>query len=232
MKRSFFSTPFLALLVMCLPCLSAAQVSRAGAPDAPPPYCNPCLFYGGDLGSSGNGAANEMTVLIPSAQVLVPFDVPGGQIWKAVGLFTNDLGPGVIDPKKATWSISQGVQPGNCGTVLASGNSAASYNPTGRSGLGIPEYTVLVKIPPVELPSGSYWLSVIPECLNTKDNTCSTAQYYASSFQGAGVNAYGPPEPMNESFINSSFFNIDCQLATGLEFSAGVLGVSDTAKGQ
>jgi hypothetical protein len=230
MKGRFCSAPLLALIMMCLPSLSKAQTSRAGEPNAPPPYCHPCLFYGGDLGSTGNGVANEMTLLDPFSEVLVPFDVPDGQTWKVIGLFTNDLGPSVIDPKKATWSVSKNVQANDCGTVLASGNSAATYTPTGRGSNGIPEYTVLVKVPPVEIPSGRYWLSVVPECLNTKDSTCGNAQYFASAFEGAGVNAYGPPEPANESFFSSSLFGINCQLVSGLAFSAGVLGASTTAE--
>jgi hypothetical protein len=217
----------LLFLFAWLPTLSAQSTAEA-KPKSPPSYCNPCLFYGGDLGSGGNGVANEMTVVVPLSQVLVPFDIPTGQIWQIGGLFTNNLSASVIDPKLATWSVSKGVQSGDCGTVLASGNSAATYKPTGRSGFGLDEYTLLVKIPPLELSSGTYWLSVIPECLNSNDNVCTTAQYYASSFQGMGFNSYGPPEPANESFVNSSYFNLDCQLASGLEFSAGVLGASDT----
>jgi hypothetical protein len=216
------------MFLVGLPALSAQNVAHA-KPSAPPPYCNPCLFYGGDLGNGENGFVNADTIFVPFTEILVPFDVPAGEVWKVGALFTNNLPTttgNVFDPKKAMWSIRQGAQPGDCGTLLASGDSAATIDPTGNTIFGYTEYNVLVKIPPIELSSGSYWLSVVPECL---DSSCAVNVYYfISGFQGAGTGGYGPPEPNNESFSSSSLTGTNCGSVSGLEFSAGVLGASDT----
>jgi hypothetical protein len=226
------SSCFASLIVLFAwpPVLSAQTVAHA-KPSTPPPYCNPCLFYGGDLGSGENGVANTDTILVPFTEILVPFDVPAGQVWKVGALFTNNLPTqtgNVFDPKKAMWSLRQEVQPGDCGTLLASSDSAAKITPTGNTIFGYTEYNVLVKIPPIELSSGSYWLSVVPECLDQNNSLCSEVYYLESGFQGTGIGSYGPPEPSNESFSSSSLTGTDCGFVSGLEFSAGILGASDT----
>lgn len=99
----------------------------------------------------------------------------------------------VIDPQQALWSISTGVKQGRCGTAVASGNSHASFRPTGRSAFGEAEYTTLVKIKAVDLKPGRYWLTTVPEC--TKGSSCSDARYFISAFQGKPLDPFGPPEP-------------------------------------
>jgi hypothetical protein len=214
-------------LFASLPVLSA-QEDAGSTPQPAPAYCNPCLFYGGDLGSNGNGTANEDTLLVPYTAVLVPFDVPSGQTWKLTALFTNNLaGVNLIDPKQAKWSVSKNVKANDCGTVLASGDSPASFVATGRQSFGASEYTVGVRIPPLKLASGRYWLSVVPECTNANNGECSVAQYFVSEFDGTGVNAYGPPEPENLSFATSTFFGLNCSPVPG-KYSAGATGASST----
>ena len=228
MRKAFGSAALLIFLFACLPSLSAQSAARS-KPGARPSYCNPCLFYGGDFGSNESGIENGDTVLASFTEILVPFDVPTGQIWKATGLFTNNLATmNDFDPKQAMWSLRQDVQSGDCGTLLASGDSAAQVAPTGNNVFGISEYTVSVKIPPLQLSSGRYWLSVVPECLNSGDSLCSAEQFYISAFQGTGAGAYGPPEPNNDAFSSASLSGGSCALVSGVEFSAGVLGASDT----
>ncbi|HEV2424516.1 MAG TPA: hypothetical protein VGZ29_06795 [Terriglobia bacterium] len=200
----------------------------------PPPYCNPCLFYGGDLNpnwTSVNGLANDNTLLVANTSTFIPFtvDSPG---WSVTGLFTNDIADGYnhIDPAEATWSIATGMSDGNAGTVIASGTAGAAFTPTGRVAFGShPEYTVLVSVdPPVNLAPGQYWLSVVPQC-TVAGNSCESAQYFVSNTQG--TNSYGPPEPGGRSFLNSAFFGHTYSAVCGLIaasgcnlFSGGVLG--------
>ena len=173
-----------------------------------------------------NGLANEEDSIVSYAAVLVPFDVPKTEQWKVIGLFTNDFSTvNLIDPEQANWSISSGVTEGNCGTTLASGNTHASFKPTGRSAFGETEYTTLVKIQAAHLQPGRYWLTTIPEC--TKGSACSDARYSATSFEGKPVDPFGPPEPCNLAYSTDTRGK-DCtgghkQKACG-RFSAGVLG--------
>jgi len=212
------------LVLMQLPALAQTAESPK-----PPKYCNPCLFYAGDWGpkdTDHNGLSNEEDELVRYSAVLVPFDVPKAEDWKVVGLFTNDFSSvNLIDPEQADWSISSGVTEGSCGTTLASGNTHASFKPTGRSAFGFNEYTSLVKIQAANLQPGRYWLTTIPEC--TQGSDCSDARYYISSFQGKPLDPFGPPEPCNLVYTTNAPGK-DC---TGGQkqklcqrFSAGVLG--------
>ena len=225
MKPSGYSLLLVLLLVPALQLTVSAQATYVAAP---PKYCHPCLFYGGDLGSGADGIANEKDILVPNgAEVLVPFDVPASEQWTVTGLFTNDLsGVNLLDPAKTLWSIRKGVRTGHCGTIIASGNSAATFQPTGRGGNGFEEYTALTKIKPVVLSPGRYWLTTVPECTNVHDSNCSQARYYASFFSGKPKHAYGPKEPY-AAFFNSKFLS-NCQPLTDKQhpggFSAGVLG--------
>jgi hypothetical protein len=205
------------------------------APTAPL-YCHPCLFYGGDTNASSSNAnalANENTLLFPDTTMYIPFTVPNGLSWEISGLFTNDLADGYdgIDPAQAAWSISSGVSNGNGGTVIASGTSSASFNPTGRESFGLNEYTTLVNLTvgtAVKLNAGTYWLAVVPQCIDRGNSNCDIAEYFVSNTQR--LNSYGPPEPASDSFLNSSYFGYSyipaCEASsTGCQlFSAGLLG--------
>ncbi|HSY64125.1 MAG TPA: hypothetical protein VK829_05975 [Terriglobales bacterium] len=216
-------------LFLLLISLSLCVLGQDSTTPTPPKYCHPCLFYGGDSPAQ-NGLANEKDIIVSDgAEVLVPFDVPDSQQWTVTGLFTNDLSNiDVLDPPKAFWSIRKDVRAGDCGTVIASGNTNATFKPTGRGGNGYKEYTTLTKINPVILPPGRYWLTTVPECTNTHDSKCEdNARYFISSFTGKGKQAYGPKEPC-AAFFNSPFFGTNCQPASDrnqcVKFSAGVLG--------
>jgi len=207
-------------------------------PDTPPAYCSPCLFYGGDFAPqnvNADGLANEDSQpdVGLTSTIYVPFHVPNYTYWEVDGLFQNILTTaGQIDPKEANWSISSGVGAGNPGTTLYSGTSGAHFTPTGRVFLGAyTEYTLEVKgLTGIHLSPGLYWLSVVPLCTNPNNDTCNSAQYYASDSLD-GPNAYGPREPLNLSFWNSSYFGVYYVQANSggkgfSSFSAGVIGVS------
>ena len=214
----------------------------------------PCLFYGGDFvvdpfypPSLANGLANETDLNvfgIPyGAAAWVPFTVPAGTGWAVTGLFTNNQSTyGVLDQYPTTptsaafWSVNQAVSPGNAGTVIASGTSAATSTPTGRAAFGLNEYTVQVTGLNFVLAPGKYWMAVVPLCTNTDDAYCHGV-FFESDVEYINVrpaNAQGPPEPVDESFFDSPFFGVSftqTNSATGAcggigcdAFSAGVLG--------
>src|ERR1700730_10694814 len=80
----------LALLVT----VNTFSFSQTPYPPTPPPYCHPCLFYGGDTDSlnplSGQ-VHNRVTLLEQDGSVLVPFRVPAGQTWTITGVFSNNF---------------------------------------------------------------------------------------------------------------------------------------------
>jgi hypothetical protein len=210
---------------------ATARVSGAGSA---PPYCKPCLFYGGDFDPNNLNSgtvANEMCLLVPQAAVYVPFNVPPGKTWNVTGAFMiiNSL-TSVIDPPQAYWEIRSGVSNGNGGTLVASGTSAAAYKPTQGTDL----YALLVKNLNVTLVSGRYWVSVVPICTNLNDTSCQSAQYFSVDVEDMPPpNRYGPLEPADDSFFNSMSFN-DNWVALGPtfcgagcdRFSAGILGTA------
>ncbi len=233
-------------LLSALASLSFAQSLRAAgpapAPLAPtvPAYCHPCLFYGGDLDPTSplaDGLESDQVLSTAGVSaVYVPFIIPSGQEWTVGGLFVNLLSiADVVDPAKATYSISTGVSKGNAGTVIATATGPTTYTPTGRSYNGYTEYTLLVQTHPTVLQAGTYWLSVVARCTNPKDQTCQTARYYVSDVEDSPPpNHVGPFEPANDSFdtsaVTGDFYvptwgnNGACAGLGCNRFSAGVIG--------
>jgi len=183
------------------------------SPLTAPTYCNPCLFYGGDWDpTASNWVAyiNLNTTGLGQATNYVPFQVPSGQTWTVSGGFSNNLAVNIakIDPANGDWSIVSGISEGVAGTTIASGKSRATFTPTGRmfsnGSTTYIEYTVKVKFnPPVSLTAGTYWMSVVPECTNSSDSACSSAEYFNTD-STSRTNAFGPPEPRNMTFANWS----------------------------
>jgi hypothetical protein len=212
-----------------------------------------CLFYGGDFlfdplypSSLPNGLANETTVLAPGAPygaaTWVPFTVPAGETWEVSGLFTNNLAEfGVLDQgteptSVAYWSIKEGVFPGDGGTLIDSGTSAATSTPTGRAAFGQTEFTVQVTGLSIALKPGSYWMAVVPICTNTFNPYCGGVFFQSDVeyLNTTPANAFGPPESVDASFFDSPYFGRSFDPANGPvglcagagcdAFSAGVLG--------
>ncbi len=213
-----------------------------------PSYCKPCLFYGGDFDISSPAAdtfANEN--IYPGSfetlsQIYSPFTVPAGQTWNVTGLFINTIAyPTALDPAATPWEIRTGIPKagGSGGTLVASGTANATMTVTGRNLNGVPEYTVLVTWPaPVILGPGTYWENVTPQCTNLNNGQC-TAQGFTGFLESDmetmyGLNAWGPPEPWQNSFWNSpdfglfwaNTFQVHQQRGEpgGDAFSAGVIG--------
>src|SRR5580692_3346136 len=152
-------------ILLALAVLSASTLAQNAQQSTPPPYCKPCLFYGGDFDSNGpspNALLNQDSISLGYAAVYVSFAVPPNQTWTVAGLFSNNmLTVPDIAPPQIEWSISTGVSQGNAGTVVASGVTKASLSPTGRSWNGMNEYTALGRLSAgqlVTLTSGHYWM--------------------------------------------------------------------------
>ncbi|GEM_PF-4488454 len=98
MKRTSIAVGF--LILAALACVVSPGLFRgslnAVAEPSPPPYCNPCLFYGGDFDPSGafpNALDNQDSVIEGYAAVYVPFTVPPNQTWTVGGFFSNNVSP-------------------------------------------------------------------------------------------------------------------------------------------
>jgi len=210
------------------------------APKAPP-YCNPCLFYGGDMDSSNsntNGLANEEDLIVTTlTAVYAPFVVPSGATWTVTGLFTNNfLSAGVVDPATSPYEVRTKMpsRGGDGGMRVCHGIHKSTAVATGRSDFGFNEYTVAVKnISNCSLTSGKYWLSVVPFCTNTNDSSCTNSyRGFESNVEDTNPpNHVGMLEPASDSFFNSVFFGASFQPATNqnpqdTRFSDGVVGTS------
>src|SRR5271165_3130854 len=126
MRKTALATA--SLVLIALACLLPSALSNknrlnAGTTASPPPYCNPCLFYGGDFDINGpmpNALTNQDS-LLGYAAVYVPFAVPPNQTWTVAGLFSNNMVRRAnLSPPEIEWSISTGVSQGNPGAIVAS----------------------------------------------------------------------------------------------------------------
>ena len=226
-------------LLLFQPALSQSDgKSPAGTP---PPYCSPCLFYGGDFdpaNSQANSIGNMYTTFVPLIETTyVPFSVPTGQVWTVLGVFSNNLSTvQYIEPRQMNWSISKGVSTGHAGTIIASGAIPATWTPTGRSYQGNTEYTVLGRFAPgvsVTLASGTYWMTAVPVCTE-QTGICTDAGYYISDVEDVPAPNHKGFEPNDRSYFNwaRGGFNFAPTWGTGGvcggngcdKFSAGLLG--------
>ncbi|MGH8403754.1 MAG: hypothetical protein ACRESO_10190, partial [Gammaproteobacteria bacterium] len=139
---------------MKLKMLLAIAIAAAMAPFVPktavagtaqPSYCNPCLFYGGDLNPNdpnANGLANEMDLTVNTGSTIYTPFVVGGGGWNVTGLFTDNLMN--IDALSATWEIRTGVSSGNGGNLIAFGSGTPTVTDTGINAFGFEDYAVEV----------------------------------------------------------------------------------------
>jgi len=258
-KRISGSTTLAAMLLTVLFCSGVAHGQQkymgAAQPGVPPVgteepcILNPCLMYAGDFNPAGqnpNGLWNGTNTLFNiTGAVYIPLTIPkkfkgakGKTDWNVQGLFVNeqmeDLGLG-IGVSSASWSIVQGVAEGGNpagGQVktICSGTATPTVTPTGRSGFGLPEVTILITgISCPILENGSYWFTLVP--------TSPAIAFLSDVEDNSPANIQGPgSEPVDLSFFVSNFFgfpsfanatdatvcgNIGCD-----SFSAGVVGTA------
>jgi hypothetical protein len=238
MKKIVLTLGFvIALALVCLFEAPASQ-SQAGAAPTIPPYCHPCLWYGGDFdpsNPSSNGLTNEDTVSYQGT-VYVAFYVPQGQVWTVTGMFANVLSNEqyIIPSKQINWSISRGVHNGSSGVVVASGTVGVRWSATGRTWGGFKEYTALGRLTAqtaVTLTTGVYWMTAVPVC--TEIGNCDFATYLLSDVEDVPAPNRRGFQPNDDAFYNSppgGFFFVPAWGSGGAcnagcdRFSAGLLG--------
>jgi len=185
----------------------------AGAPEkthTPPAYCQPCLFYGGDFDAWGTGAdalINDDDSSI-NGRVYVPFTVPKQQKWQVTGLFVDliDGGGGTVVPARVKWEIREGVSAGHAGTLIASGKASSSFGGNVNCApIDVFCFALVMKGIKVSLPSGRYWLAVVPQC---RKASCDGQLYSLLDVEDhPPENRFGPLEPWDDSFFTSTSFS-------------------------
>jgi hypothetical protein len=235
---------FIALaFLMLIPC-SNGQAADPQAVGTAPPYCHPCLFYGGDFDAANplSGSIGNMDTLeIQNQETEVPFRIRSGQTWTVIALFSNNFATVPhLYPPQIEWSIREGITAGRGGKLIASGTVAASLTPTGRSFEGEDEYTALGYLSPntiVTLGPGIYWMTAVPVCNVDLVDTCQGALFSISSVEDVPPPNHVGYEPNDHSYIywldgRDYFAPLAGQgglCTTGCDrFSAGLLGFSTT----
>lgn len=190
--------------------LSTKSRLSAGTTSSPPPYCNPCLFYGGDFDVNNLPVAlqNQDAISLGYGAVYVPFAVPPNQTWTIAGLFSNNmLTVPNLAPPRIEWSISTGVSQGSAGNVIASGVAKATLTATGRSWNGMNEYTALGLLNAnevVTLSPGHYWMTAVPVCTfnGAPKFPCTGARYFLSDVEDVPAPHAKGFESTDESYWN------------------------------
>jgi hypothetical protein len=187
-----------------------------------PAFCNPCLFYGGDSDPSNPNANGEWdsnsSYFLIDGSVFSPFVVPrktgkcsGTCAWEVSGLSANIEFypyPPVMDD--VAWYI---VGPNSFpGTIVCHGKDATpTVTDTGRHFSGYEEYNVAVQVSGCPSLAGGqngseYWESVTPE------TSVYELAYESNVPDTPPPNAYGPPEPRDQSYECVGYPNSDCEL--------------------
>lgn len=221
---------------------AAGTVASGGLPQAqtPPTFCKPCLFYAGDFDSNAsdaNGLANEVDVSVSTgATTYAPFIVPKGKTWTVTGLFTIEfLSEMNLDPNTVPYEIRKDIpkKGGNGGQLVCHGKRTATVIDTGIcEDFGFQCYAVMANnIKGCRLPSGKYWMTVVPYCTNKNDNNCDGWRAFVTNDDGAMNHRFGPLEPANDSFFNSVFYGAVWEPSTEQQSSTRFsVGVEGTAK--
>jgi hypothetical protein len=220
-----------------VPRAGAAASDQLAQTQTPPTFCKPCLFYAGDYdtdASDANGLANEVDDIVSTgAATYTPFIVPKGKIWTVTGLFTiNFMSEMILDPNTVPYEVRKDIPKsgGNGGHLVCHGEKTATLIDTGIcQGFGYQCYAVIANnIKGCRLPSGKYWMSVVPYCTNS--NSCDGGGWRAfiTNDDGAMNHRFGPLEPANDSFFNSVYFGAvwepSSEQQTSSRFSVGVEG--------
>ena len=213
---------YCSLMRATLPALfvTAALVLNTTATAQAPPGS---LWYNGDF-NQVDGLPNERNTAVTQAAVYDDFNVTAPLGWNVTAVFSDNL----IAPAPiigADWEIRTGISEGNAGTLIASGTTSSPVvTPTGRGGLGLPEYMVEVTglnvFLPMLPPGQHYWLNVTP-----------VGNGMGSSFNGttSGMNCVGTPCGNDQNaFFNSTFFGTYFTSTSNrgqpYDYSNGVIG--------
>lgn len=178
---------------------------------------SPVIFYGGDF-DGVDGLASQVNGPGFTSQVYDNFSLATSM--NIDNVFGNFLDSGSQRGATLTWEIRTGVSTGNGGSLVASGDTAASAVATGNVGFGLTEYKYSADISPVLLSAGDYFLSV---AVNGGDGNI-----YVSTTDG--TNGVGGPLNDDNSYINSSTFGLNFEatdtIVASPDFSIGLGGSS------
>lgn len=252
MKTTLFAAALVVALSLSAAAAQKPPVSKhtAGNPNydggtaiqVPPSLCDPCLFYGGDLSPSDPNAAglsDENSLFIPGSSTYGNFNVPSGMSVTVTGILFNVQADINFDPLTGSYDIRQGVSEGNGGTDVATGTGNIQVAATGRSFIGLQEYSIAVQLAtPLTLTAGSYWFNLTPNCTNgATDGSCYDGRSFVSNVTGRTNSIHGAGESNHEMFLNSSFFGFTwanwCDSSLGLNgqqcngLSFGVMGTQN-----
>jgi len=232
MKKSLFAAIFVVALTVSAAAASKLKPSQwKPGPILPPgtatvpSLCNPCLFYSGDLNpedGQATGFSDENTLLVTGGSTYAPVNVPKGITANLTGILFNIQADANFDPQNATYDIRQGVTDGNGGTDVASGTGSITVATTGRTFLGLTEFSVLVTIPTFQLTGGEeYWFNITPQCTNgAVDGSCYVGRMFFSNTTEMANELFGHATPPGELFFNSSYFGFTftnwCDSSLGL----------------
>jgi hypothetical protein len=186
------------------------------------------LWYNGDFAPNSFGVLNGINMTFEgqfptpgTATVYDDFNVPAGiQGWHIDTVWSSNLMTftGVTE---ATWSIRTNLSSGDVGMLIASGTTAATQTPTGRSFFEFTEFTIQVSGLAVDLVPGTYWLAVTPHGFGGPQSSLISIT--------DGLNAIGsPPGNNGNSFLNSPLLGADFEALDDIfflpDFSMGVAG--------
>lgn len=216
--------------------VGTAASDRPAQTQTPPTFCKPCLFYAGDFdetASDANGLANEVDVIVSTgAATYTPFIVPKGKTWTVTGLFTvNFMTDTSLYPNTVPYEVRKDIPKsgGNGGHLVCHGKRTATVIESGNcdNGFGYQCWAVIANnVKGCRLPSGKYWMSVVPYC--TIESNCSNWRAFVTNDDGAMNHRYGPLEPANDSFFNSVYFGAvwepSSEQQSSHRFSVGVEG--------
>ena len=249
MKKTLFATTLIAMLTLTAaaqkkPAMWLARTDSSEEPQwasgTPPELCRPCLFYGGDLNPddpNAIGLSDENTLYVKGSSTYAAYNVPNGVTARVTGILVNVLASVNFDPKIASYDIRTGVVAGNGGTSIATGTAKIRVARTGRTYLGLNEYSLLVRLPEVQsLEEGEYWFNVTAACTNgARDGSCYVGRIYLSNTTQDTNGISADAQPTGSTYVNSSFFGVTfvnwCNL--GLNSSqcrAASFGLTGTAR--
>jgi hypothetical protein len=254
MKKALLAAAFVTAL--SLPTLAADQkpaISQhlagsnelavlAPANGIPPGLCNPCLFYGGDLDPTSENAAglsDENTLYVTGSSTYAAYEVPSGYSVKVTGILFNIQASANFDQPIASYDVRTGVSEGNGGASIASGTGTVYVEPTGRTLIGLHEYTVAVFLPqPLDLSAGEYWFNLTPVCTNgAVDGSCYVGRMFLSNTTHDTNGVYPLAQPDSQLYLNSAYFGYTwanwCDSALGFNAAqcrAASFGLSGTGK--
>ena len=186
------------------------------------------LWYNGDFANNSFGVLNGINMTFEGvfstagvATVYDDFNVPAGiGGWHIDTVWSNNLMT-FTSVTQATWSIRTNLSSGDPGTLIASGTSAATQTPTGRSLLEFSEFTIRVSGLAIDLVPGTYWLAVTPHGFGGPQASLISMT--------DGLNAIGsPPGNNGNAFLNSPLLGADFEALDDIfflpDFSMGVAG--------